>query len=188
MHSILEMQDYKENVFHSGVVSVLLSVYKPSHTQHTHSLPLEFRLTALSKWKNPKPRSLWPLDGSAGCFCCMNLPLMYRLFVVQLLDYSATGMTNISGHAIEKRGLWIEIVLLWKQNKVFYFLCCFISTFSEGMCSWVLTGKLTICFVLLTIGNTIVYTVLYCGSTWAATDDVKSLENAQNCTGRCLNF
>lgn len=119
-------------VFHSGVVvSVLLTSCVQSHL-----LPD----TLVLKRDNPKPRSLWPLDGHAGCFCCMSLLLM--MFLVRLFHFGTSGTTNISGHAIEKHGLWIESVLLWNKKKVFYFLCCFISTFTEVMSSWVLTGNL----------------------------------------------
>lgn len=100
--------------------------------------------------------------------------------VVHLLHY---GNDRHLGTCNRKK--W---TLNWKyitvKKKVFYcFLCCFISTFSEGMCNWVLTRKLTAVLI-----------VDHWERDWVLSSTVDQRElwtmlgNAQNCTGGCLHF
>lgn len=63
MHSILEMQDYKETYSALVLLSVLLT-----------SCIKAISYKSFQNGKAQNLRSPWPLDGCNGCFCCMKSP------------------------------------------------------------------------------------------------------------------
>lgn len=166
MHSILEMQEYRE------MCSALVLLFSVLLTSCVTAVSYSTR--AFSNWKRPKrekkkkkkaQRSLWPLGGCAGCFVAWHLPPMDKLFVVQLLHYSTTGTTNISGHAITQCGLWNIVI-----KKVFYFL-------------YRSSQHVVKEFVTAIVDHWERHMVsVYCPPLWVHQSCDKCWEHAQNCT------
>lgn len=129
MHSVLEMQDYKESGF---TPSLVLSVLLTSRVKVILHLTQVLFLSKMGKAQSPVHCGL-QVAAPAAFRCMKSAPVMNTLS--PFWHYDTTRRTNISGHAITKQGLEIKSVITCLT-----FLCCFISTCSEGMWSWVLTG------------------------------------------------
>lgn len=131
--------------FHSGVV-VKCSAHTSCKSHLTPSSQV-FKLAdcPFSKWKKTKqkkqnqPRGHCGLsDCHAGCFCCMSLPLMYRLLFSLL---AAALQEPRTSRDMRQNKTDSELKVYYceekkKRKKRYFILCCFISTFSEGMSSW----------------------------------------------------
>lgn len=98
MHSVLEMQDYKESGF---APSLVLSVLLTSRVKVISHLT---QVLFFKNGKSPEPIHYGLQVAAPAAFLLHEIPRDEH-FVAPFWHYDTTRRTNTSGHAITKQGL-----------------------------------------------------------------------------------